>query len=144
VQPFSQENLLKDIIQVADTTKQTSAVLRFGHEVCVMPLACLLELGNCGYVTDDLEGLDKVWRNYQIFPMACNVQLVFYRPVTGKGDILVKALLNEREVSLPVKTTQYPYYKWKDLRKYYQGRLEWYEAQKTAFEKKQQKESASE
>jgi hypothetical protein len=56
----------------------------------------------------------------------------------------VKALLNEREVSLPVKTTQYPYYKWKDLRKYYQGRLEWYEAQKTAFEKKQQKESASE
>ena len=144
VQPFSQENLLKDIIQVADTTKQTSAVLRFGHEVCVMPLACLLELGNCGYVTDDLEGLDKVWRNYQIFPMACNVQLVFYRPVTGKGDILVKALLNEREVSLPVKTTQYPYYKWKDLRKYYQGRLEWYEAQRTAFEKKQQKESASE
>lgn len=143
VQPFSQENLLKDIIQVADTTRQTSAVLRFGHEVCVMPLACLLELGNCGYASDDLDGLDKVWRNYQIFPMACNVQLVFYRPVTGEGDILVKALLNEREVSLPVKTKQYPYFKWKDLRQYYQNRLKWYEEQKTAFEKTQQKESAS-
>lgn len=127
VQPFCQANLLKDIIQVADTTKQTCAVLRFGHEVCVMPLACLLELDNCGYVTDDLENLDQVWRNYKIYPMACNVQLVFYRPVSGKGDILVKALLNEREVTLPVKTRQFPYYKWKDLRQYYLKRLEWFE-----------------
>ena len=127
VQPFCQANLLKDIIQVADTTKQTCAVLRFGHEVCVMPLACLLELDNCGYVTDDLENLDQVWRNYKIYPMACNVQLVFYRPVSGKGDILVKALLNEREATLPVKTWQFPYYKWKDLRQYYLKRLEWFE-----------------
>jgi hypothetical protein len=127
VQPFCQANLLKDIIQVADTTKHTSAVLRFGHEVCVMPLACLLELDNCGYVTDDLENLDQVWRNYKIYPMACNVQLVFYRPVSGKGDILVKALLNEREATLPVKTRQFPYYKWKDLRQYYLKRLEWFE-----------------
>lgn len=127
VQPFCQANLLKDIIQVADTTKHTSAVLRFGHEVCVMPLACLLELDNCGYVTDDLENLDQVWRNYKIYPMACNIQLVFYRPVSGKGDILVKALLNEREATLPVKTRQFPYYKWKDLRQYYLKRLEWFE-----------------
>ena len=127
VQPFCQANLLKDIILVADTTKQTCAVLRFGHEVCVMPLACLLELDNCGYVTDDLENLDQVWRNYKIYPMACNVQLVFYRPVSGKGDILVKALLNEREATLPVKTRQFPYYKWKDLRQYYLKRLEWFE-----------------
>ena len=127
VQPFCQANLLKDIIQVADTTKQTCAALRFGHEVCVMPLACLLELDNCGYVTDDLENLDQVWRNYKIYPMACNIQLVFYRPVSGKGDILVKALLNEREATLPVKTRQFPYYKWKDLRQYYLKRLEWFE-----------------
>lgn len=127
VQPFCQANLLKDIIQVADTTKQTCAVLRFGHEVCVMPLACLLELDNCGYVTDDLENLDQVWRNYKIYPMACNIQLVFYRPVSGKGDILVKALLNERAATLPVKTKQFPYYKWKDLRQYYLKRLEWFE-----------------
>ena len=127
VQPFCQANLLKDIIQVADTTKHTSAVLRFGHEVCVMPLACLLELDNCGYVTDDLENLDQAWRNYKIYPMACNIQLVFYRPISGKGDILVKALLNEREATLPVKTRQFPYYKWKDLRQYYLKRLEWFE-----------------
>ncbi len=128
--PFTQENLLKDIIQVADTTKTTTAVLRFGHEVCVMPLACLLELDSCGMQTTDMEYLEKYWRNYNIFPMGCNVQLVFYKPTSGKGDILVKALLNEREATLPVKTKQFPYYKWKDLRKYYTDKLQWFEEQK--------------
>ncbi len=132
--PFAQENLLKDIIQVADTTKTTTAVLRFGHEVCVMPLACLLEVGSCGYKTDDMELMEKNWRNYNIFPMGCNVQLIFYKPISGKGDILVKALLNEREVTLPVKTKQFPYYKWNDLRKYYTDKLQWFEEQKKKAE----------
>jgi hypothetical protein len=129
VMPFSQTALLKDIITVADTARQTQAVLRFGHEVCVMPLACLLELGTCGARVDDLDKLDEVWRNYNIFPMGCNVQLVFYRPKKGKaGDILVKALLNEREMTLPVPTDQHPYYRWADLRAYYQKKIADFEA----------------
>ena len=120
IMPFSQLNLLKNIIETADTVTQTQATLRFGHEVCVMPLACLLELDNCGAQVENLDTLDNVWRNYRIFPMACNVQLVFYRPKKGKtGDILVKALLNERETTLPVSTDQWPYYRWQDLRQYY-------------------------
>jgi hypothetical protein len=60
--------------------------------------------------------------------MACNVQLIFYRPVKGKkGDVLVKALLNEREAHLPVSTTQWPYYKWNDLRAYYVAKLKKFE-----------------
>jgi hypothetical protein len=40
------------------------------------------------------------------------------------GDILVKALLNEREVTLPVPATSTPYYyKWNDLRKYWSDKL---------------------
>ncbi|MBQ2167471.1 MAG: histidine-type phosphatase [Bacteroidaceae bacterium] len=127
--PFSQKNLLKNIIATADTVTQTQATLRFGHEVCVMPLACLLELGNSGAVVEDLGKLDEVWRNYNIFPMGCNIQLIFYRPKKGKsGDILVKALLNEREQTLPVPTDSYPYYKWSDLRKYYVDKIERFEA----------------
>ncbi len=129
VMPFSQKNLLKNIIATADTVSQTQATLRFGHEVCVMPLACLLELDSCGYVTDDLDHLDNHWVNYRIFPMACNVQLVFYRPKKGRsGDILVKALLNEREATLPVHTNQYPYYNWKELRQYYLDKIARFEA----------------
>ena len=128
--PFSQLNLLKNIIETADTVTMTQATLRFGHEVCVMPLACLLELDNCGMAVDNLDELDKYWRNYRIFPMGCNIQLIFYRPLPFKpkgkgkglpkpGPVLVKALLNEREAYLPIETNQWPYYDWQQLREYY-------------------------
>ncbi len=134
VMPFSQKNLLKNIIETADTVTQVQATLRFGHEVCVMPLACLLELGPCGAQVTHLDTLDNVWRNYEIFPMACNIQLVFYRPKKGrKGDILVKALLNEREMSLPIPTDRYPYYQWATLRQYYLDKI-------ARFEKTEQRE----
>ena len=136
IMPFSQRNLLKNIIETADTVSQTQATLRFGHEVCVMPLACLLELGNCGVQVENLDDLDQYWQNYKIFPMGCNVQLIFYRPkkaarsaIKGNGDILVKALLNEREVTLPIQTDQYPYYNWQTLRQYYLDKLATFDAQ---------------
>ena len=128
--PFSQLNLLKNIIETADTVTKTQATLRFGHEVCVMPLACLLELDNCGMAVDNLDELDKYWRNYRIFPMGCNIQLIFYRPKKGTGDVLVKALLNEREAYLPIETTQWPYYKWQDLREYYLNKIKDFESKK--------------
>ena len=130
VMPFSQLNLLKNIIETADTVTQPQATLRFGHEVCVMPLACLLELDNCGAQVENLDTLDRVWRNYRIFPMGCNIQLVFYRPKKGKqGDILVKALLNERETTLPVTPVQWPYYRWQDLRQYYLEKIRQFETE---------------
>ena len=95
-----------------------------------MPLACLLELDNCGMAINNLDELDKYWRNYRIFPMGCNIQLIFYRPKKGKtGDILVKALLNEREAYLPIKTNQWPYYSWKELRQYYLNKIAAFEAE---------------
>ena len=126
IMPFSQFNLLENIIQTADTCValgKPQATLRFGHEVCVMPLACLMELDSCGVVVENLEELDQHWQNYKIFPMACNIQLIFYRPQKGNGDILVKALLNEREATLPVATNTPPYYRWQDVREYWSQKL---------------------
>ena len=128
IMPFSQENLLRNIIETADTCVQlgkVQATMRFGHEVCVLPLACLLELGNCGVSVERLDDLDKYWQNYRIFPMGCNIQLIFYKPKkAGKGDILVKALLNEREMALPAGKTATPYYYiWNDVRNYWQKKL---------------------
>ena len=132
--PFSQRNLLRNIIETADTVTQTQATLRFGHEVCVMPLACLLELDNCGMAVKDLDNLDTYWRNYRIFPMGCNIQLIFYRPKKGKtGDILVKALLNEREAYMPTSTDSWPYYKWQDLRQYYLDKLAKFDSENNAI-----------
>jgi len=142
IMPFNQRHLLRNMIETADTITQTQATLRFGHEVCVLPLACLLELGNCGRQVNDLDQLDQVWRNYNIFPMGCNIQLVFYRQTANASSapILVKALLNEREVSLPINTTQYPYYNWADLRQYYLDKLARFDALNETFINSQQSE----
>ncbi len=133
IMPYTQRNLLRNVIETADTIVSKSgyngATMRFGHEVCVMPLACLMELDSCGRQVSDLEHLDQQWVNYRIYPMASNIQLVFYRPKKGKGDILVKALLNEKETTLPIPTDCAPYYKWKDLRAYYLKKLEAYTEQ---------------
>lgn len=49
--------------------------------------------------------------------MAGNIQLIFYR--NAKGRVLVKFLLNEREVTVPVAGDTAPYYDWKVVRNYY-------------------------
>ena len=133
IMQFNQADLLHNIIETTDTimaskTFKNGATLRFGHEVCVMPLACLLELDSCGRQVQDLDHLEDYWVNYRIYPMACNIQLVFYRSKKQKdAPILVKALLNEKEATLPVPTDQYPYYKWDVLRAYYVKKLKEFE-----------------
>lgn len=122
-QPYSQRNLLRRIIEEADSCIQLDrpgATLRFGHETMVLPLTCLLDLNGYGLQTDNLESLErKGWLNYRIFPMAANVQFIFYRENLDDKDILVKVLLNEDEATLPVKSGDRPYYKWSDVRDYY-------------------------
>lgn len=129
VMPFSQRFLLKNFLDTADTcvvSRNNNVTLRFGHEVCVLPLACLMELGNAGTVEPDLEKLADKWQNYNIFPMASNIQWIFYRSKKAGDEVLVKALLNEREVTLPVKSDLAPYYRWKDVEAYYRTKLATY------------------
>lgn len=127
VAPYSQRNLLRVMISEADSClklKHPGATLRYGHEVCVMPLACLMELDNCGQAISDLEQLDdEGWHCYKIFPMACNIQMIFYRPKKSGGDILVKVLLNENETRLPLTAVSGPYYRWSEVREYYLKKL---------------------
>lgn len=123
--PYIEASLLENILNTADTCivkKENSATLRFGHETCVLPLACLLELGDCAYQTTDVNHLADVWRNYRIFPKACNIQFVFYRK-KGNDDVLVKVLLNEQEMKLPVASELAPYYHWKEVAVYYRNKL---------------------
>ena len=92
-----------------------------------------MELDSCGVAVENLDELDLHWQNYKIYPMACNIQLIFYKPMKGDGDILVKALLNEREATLPVQPTATPYYyKWNDLRAYWKKKLNDFKARYNA------------
>ena len=123
---FMEANLLLNFIEDADhaiARGGNSASLRFGHESVVLPLVCLMGLDGADYKTDNLDHLDDHWASYRIFPMACNVQMIFYRNDNNPDDILVKVLLNEHEAKLPVSTDRAPYYRWKDVRDYYMDKL---------------------
>lgn len=132
-QPFSQSNLLLNIIESADTamiSPNKSVNLRYGHDSIIMPLSCLMELDDFGQEINDLEELaNKGWHDYKAIPMGGNIQIVFYRKEetsdTSKeeNDVLVKVLLNEQEVKLPVETEMAPYYSWAKLKNYYLQKL---------------------
>lgn len=128
--PYSQFDLLRDMLLTADKAVEkgvNTADLRFGHESCLLPLACLMELNNVGERDIPFEKLGERWQNYNIFPMGCNIQWVFYQK-PGSKDVLVKVLLNEAEAKLPVKTDMAPYYHWQDVREYYWKKLNDYAA----------------
>ena len=148
--------LLRNVLEVADkviavdtskadktsgttdkVTKKTTATLRFGHDTVIFPFVALLQLGTAGTETADMENLHKAYRDYEISPMAANVQIAFYKSTKKGAPILVKVLLNEKEQILPVecktddansvnqtkgspaKCPAAPYYRWDDFREFY-------------------------
>lgn len=125
--PYVQRNLLGRMIERTDSaiaSENPSANLRYGHDGILLNIITLMELGGYGEEINDLDQLDALgWHDYDIIPMAGNLQLVFYRPVDGGDDVLVKALINEREVTMPGTPVSGPYYRWSELRKYYLDKL---------------------
>lgn len=111
--------LLANIIESADAAIASGgngADLRFGHDSTLVPLTGLMQIEGCYGSTDDPHRLHEVYADFQISPMAANIQLVFFRD--KKGDIIVKVMLNEREVALPIATDIAPFYHWRDLRQH--------------------------
>ena len=130
-QPYTQRNLLRTMIKEADHyihSNQHGASLRFGHETVLLPLTCLLGINNYDMVTEDLNQLEaNGWWACLVFPMASNIQIIFYREHPQDEDVLIKVLLNEEEATLPIPTDIAPYYHWRDFRNYYLKKLDDYE-----------------
>ena len=93
------------------------ATLRFSHDSYLVPMAVCLRLDGCTGTTPDPERCDEAFIDYKISPMCGNIQLVFFR--NRRADVLVKFLLNENEVGIPLETDRWPYYRWEDVRTYY-------------------------
>lgn len=125
--PYTQRMLLGRMIERTDSaiaSGKPGANLRFGHDGILLNLVTLMEIGNYGNRIDSLEALEtEDWHDYDIIPMGGNLQIVFYKSSDDKS-VLVKALLNEREISLPGEPVVGPYYDWGVLRNYYINKLE--------------------
>ena len=118
------KSLVENIIESADAAikdRSIAATLRFGHDGNVIPLLALLQIENFDVAVAGPSEVYKYWCDFKATPMASNVQIVFFE--NKKGDVLVKFLHNEKEVHIPVKTDNWPYYHWIEVRDYYQKRL---------------------
>ena len=137
VVPYGHCVTLQNFIDFADEAlagNGVSVMLRFGHEVTLMSFFSLLDLNGSGYSTDDLESVADHWVAYDLAHMGGNVQWVFFRD--RKGDVIVKFLMNEEEATLPESVPFYkdgkgreqkPYYRWEDVRKFYQDKIDYWE-----------------
>ncbi len=132
--PYTQRKLLRNMIESTDTamlSSASSANLRYGHDGILINFLTLAEIDDLGREFSSIEEAeDAGLRSYDLIPMAGNIQMVFYR--NPEGDVLVKALLNEKEVRLPATSVAGPYYRWDDLRKYYLEKLDNFEKLESA------------
>ena len=94
--------LLLDLI---NTTRQAveglslpAVRLRFGHAETLMPLLSLLHLQGCYYMTNYFDTVGQHWRDFDVVPMAANLQLILFK--SKRGSYYVTVLLNETPVPL--------------------------------------------
>lgn len=121
-----ERNLLKNFIETADTviaSRKNGVTLRYGHDTNLAPLAVLMGINDLQASTADWQRIADTYRTYRLIPMCGNVQLIFYRK-KGVKEVLVKVLLNEREVKLPLPSEIAPYYAWKEVRRYWKKVVE--------------------
>ncbi len=90
--------------------------LNFGHDGTLMAVMANLQAGDWAVESADPEEIFQKWHYWDI-PMGANLQFVFYRG--PQDDILVRVMLNEEDVRLPLEAEKDAFYSWSDLYDYY-------------------------
>ncbi len=126
---FATMNLfVDDLVKYADLAiegkNNASADLRFGHDYYLLAILATTNFNEIRADHDysDVDKLAESWRAYQFVTMASNIQFVFYRNKKS-GDVLMRMLHNENDVTLPIASETAPFYKWEDVRKYLNDRV---------------------
>lgn len=114
-------DLVLDLIETTDAfvngeNTTTSAVLRFGHAETLMPLLSLLHIPGCYYLTNFFDTVGQHWRDFDVVPMAANIQFIVFK-ARRSGRYYVRVDLNERPVALR-NGDDSVYYQWGELRRH--------------------------
>lgn len=120
VAALSAKSLLQNIIESADEAIQAGdvgATLRFGHDTFFIRLLALMQIEGCSNQEINPELFYQVWQDFKVSPMAGNLQLIFFKD--KKENVLVKFLHNENEVRIPITSVDGVYYKWDDVKLFY-------------------------
>lgn len=115
---------LQNIVDQAEedmATGEIKARLRFGHDIIAMSLFALMDIPGYNIPAANAGQVKDVFRSYD-FPMALNIQFVFYK--NKKGEVLVRMMYNEKDMVLPIESDLAPYYRWEDFKRYAAKRIE--------------------
>ncbi len=113
-------NFINTTDSVVGKTKPTGSILRFTHAEAISPFATLLGIPQASAVSRSAYDYQQHWQASEIIPLSANIQWILY---TNGKQYVVKVLLNEKEIKLPVSTTTFPYYDWLSVRQFYISRL---------------------
>ena len=112
--------LVDDIIvkaqEAVEGKNPHTANLRFTHDSYVVPLLSIFGFEGCSLqYTGNLEKDCCSSPLVKWMPMAANIQMVLYRNKENK--VLVRLLLNEQDMKLPIECKTAPFYPWDEFRK---------------------------
>ena len=113
IPPLSAVSLWEEMEQSADkavANGKHGASFRFGHDTNLYRLLALMDVSTV-----------KSGRMDEILPMAANLQMVFFR--NPQGQVLVRLLHNERDITLPIPSIDGKYYEWHQLREHVHARI---------------------
>lgn len=125
-----EEALLRDFVKYWDEDiagGDVAARLRFGHDYKISGTLVLLDAEGWGHCEADPH---KVWRIYDYgnMPMASTLLFALYR--NRKGEVLVRASLDEEVLRFPISAyrdsrgREYPgFYRWEDFKAHCEKRL---------------------
>ena len=116
--------LLQDFISRADEDIRSGSCalrLRFAHDSQLDPLLVLMGDRRFSVRAKNDERIDECY-DWGFAPMASHVLFVFYR--NDKGNMLVRILMNDEDLQLPLKKVKGVFYPWTNLRTFLQGRVD--------------------
>lgn len=112
--------LLNELITTTDSfiagESSTSVLLRFGHAETLMPLLSLMHLRGCYYMTNYFDTVAKNWCDFNVVPMAANIQLILLKHNIS-GQHYLRVDLNEQPVPL-IPNSEAVYIPWETARNY--------------------------
>lgn len=91
-------NLLSTAENAVNGENEYNVILRFGHAETLYPLLSLMRLDGCYYLTNYFDTVALHWKDFDITPMAANLQMIVAK--TKKGKIYVRFDLNEKPIPL--------------------------------------------
>lgn len=112
-------DLLLSLITTTDAAVEgksdCNVQLRFGHAETLMPLLSLMRLKGCYYMTNYFDTVALHWKDFDVVPMAANLQIILFR--TDRNDWCVRVDLNEHPVPL-IPNSDKIYIPWAEAREY--------------------------